>query len=336
MSERTFILVGGPDCGKTNFIARLWESIRSKTGTLVAPHPPQNVEFVEKALEFLLKGEFAPRSNRDVAESTHSFEISVRKAGDANAPLSDIVVPDVTGELWKKTLETYEIPKDWMQSLEGASGALLFVREGSKENEVALDWVTCGKFLTQRAKARAARNAKNDAAGNAENEVADAAAPASGDKEPSTPAETPGDDQAEIDQPGDDEGRPTKIPTQIALCEFLRFLEFGLKRTQGGPRPRVAVLVTAWDRLDKEKQVQGPMAYLRTQYPMFAGRLEDIETLEVKTFGVSVVSGDFSDPKFKVEFYEKGLKNAGYVVTDDKPDEFVPDLTLPVSWVMTS
>jgi hypothetical protein len=90
----------------------------------------------------------------------------------------------------------------------------------------------------------------------------------------------------------------------------------------------VAVLVTAWDRLDKEKRVQGPMAYLRTEFPMFAGRLEDIETLDVKTFGVSVVSGDFADPKFKEKVYEKGLKGAGYVVMDDKPDEFVP---LPVS-----
>jgi hypothetical protein len=352
MSKRSFILVGGPDCGKTNYIARLWESIRSKTGALVAPHPPQNIEFVEKALEFLLKGEFAPRSNRDVAESTHSFEVSVRKASDPNGPLSDIVVPDVTGELWKKTLETYEIPKDWMQSLEGASGALLFVREGSEENEVALDWVTCAKFLAQRAKARAARNTKNDAGDDAKNDAAGnanddgeaktgaasevAAAPAEESKEPSAPSETYGNDQAQVDQTVDDEGKPTKIPTQIALCEFLRFLDFGLKRTPGRPMPRVAVLVTAWDRLDKEKRVQGPMAYLRTQYPMFAGRLEDIETLEVKTFGVSVVSGDFSDPAFKAEFFEMGLKNAGYVVTSDKPAEFVSDLTLPVAWVMAS
>lgn len=324
MSERTFILVGGPDCGKTNYIARLWESIRSKTGALVAPHPPHNVEFVEKALEFLLKGEFAPRSNRDVAESTHSFEVSVREAGDVNGPLSDIVVPDVTGELWKKTLETYEIPKDWMLSLEGASGALLFVREGSEENEIALDWVICGKFLTQRAKARAARYAKNDAKN----------LPADGSREPLTPSEGLGTDQEQSSDPNNDEGKPTKIPTQIALCELLRFLEFGMKRTPSGARPRVAVLVTAWDRLDKEKRIQGPMAYLRTQYPMFAGRLRDIETLETKAFGVSVVSGDFADPVFKAEFYEKGLNDAGYVVTDDKPEEFVPDLTLPVSWVM--
>lgn len=337
MSERTFVLVGGPDCGKTNYIARLWESIRSKTGTLVAPRPPQNIEFIEKALEFLLKGEFAPRSNRDVAESTHSFEVTVRKAGDPNGPLSDIVVPDVTGELWKKTLETYEIPKDWMQSLQGASGALLFVREGSEENVVALDWVTCAKFLAQRAKARAARKVKS-VDGEAKTTPASelAVAPAEESKERSARSETHGDDQAQVDQLVDDEGKPTKIPTQVALCELLRFLDVGLKRTSGGAVPRVAVLVTAWDRLDKEKRVQGPMAYLRTQYPMFAGRLEDIETLEVKTFGVSVVSGDLSDPEFKAEFFEKGLKNAGYVVTSDKPTEFVRDLTLPLAWVMTS
>ncbi len=297
-----------------------------KTGALVAPYPPQNLEFVEKALEFLLKGEFAPRSNRDVAESTHSFEVSVRKASNPNGPLSDIVVPDVTGELWKKTLETYEIPKDWMLSLERASGALLFVREGSEENEVALDWITCGKFLTQRAKARAARNAKNDAT--------DSPADVSGESH--TLPGALGNDREQGSELDDDKSKPTRIPTQIALCELLRFLEFGMKRTQGQTRPRVAVLVTAWDRLDKEKRIQGPIAYLRSQYPMFAGRLRDIETLEVKAFGVSVVSGDFADPVFKAEFYEKGMRNVGYVVTDDKPDEFLPDLTLPVSWVMSS
>jgi hypothetical protein len=187
--------------------------------------------------------------------------------------------------------------------------------------------VTCGKFLAHRAKARAARNAKNHGAGDAR---------ADQSEKPAIPSVASGKTQEQSDQLDDDEGKQTKIPTQIALCELLRFLEFGMKSTPGGPRPRVAVLVTAWDRLDEEKRVQGPMAYLRVQYPMFAGRLEDIETLEVKAFGVSVVSGDFADPAFKAEFYEKGLKNSGYVVTDDKPGQFVPDLTLPVSWVMMS
>lgn len=311
MSGKTFILVGGPDCGKTNYIARLWEAIRSKTGTLVAPVTPKKIKFVEDALEHLLKGEFVPRSNTDVAELTGSFEISVRKSGDATGSVSDIIVPDVTGELWKKALETSEIPQEWLDSLESASGALLLVREGSKLNEVALDWVTCAPLLRRRAKLRARQ--------------AEEAAP-----EQITGAEEVSD---RLDT-SDNDGHAVKIPTQIALCEFLRFLEYGLKKGQDGSRPRVAVLVTAWDRLDPEKRVQGPMVYLRSQYPMFAGRLEDIETLEVKTFGVSVASGDLEDPEFKKKFYEKGLHEAGYIVIDENSREFLSDLTLPISWVM--
>jgi hypothetical protein len=67
---------------------------------------------------------------------------------------------------------------------------------------------------------------------------------------------------------------------------------------------------------------------------MFAGRLDDIATLDVKAFGVSVVSGDFEDPKFKKEFFKKKLKDSGYVVTDEEPSQLLPDLTLPLSWVM--
>lgn len=323
MSGRTFILVGGPDCGKTNYIARLWEAIRSKTGALVAPFPPKNIKFVEEALEHLLKGEFAPRSNPDVAESTRSFEVSVQMSGNTAGPLSDIVVPDVTGELWKKTLETFEIPREWLDSLESASGALLLVREGSNQNEVALDWVTCAPLLRRRAKLRA-RHANDASTVEAGGGAEQASVPPDGSERGS---------EGNNEESAGNDGQAVKIPTQIALCEFLRFLEYGLKK-QDGSRPRVAVLVTAWDRLDPQKRVQGPMTYLRTQFPMFAGRLEDIETLEVKAFGVSVASGDLEDPEFKAKFYEKGLNGAGYVVTDDKPDQFLSDLTLPVSWIM--
>jgi hypothetical protein len=330
MSEKTIILVGGPDSGKTNYLARVWESIRSKTGSLVAPQPPSDITFVEEALEHLLKGEFAPRSDPNVAESTHSFAIAVQKAGQTDGPIANIVVPDVTGELWKKALETYEIPRTWMDSLENASGALLFVREGSETNEAALDWVTCAALLKLQARADG-----SDA------EPAPSGEPAAADrgKEEGAPAvgDVSGGGDAAQEAAADTDAKDNhkaKIPTQVALCEFLRFLEFGLKREDGGVVPRVAVLVTAWDRLDKVRKVQGPLAYLRSEYPMLAGRLDDIATLDVKAFGVSVVSGDFADPEFKDEFFKGRLKDSGYVVTDDKPDEMLPGLTLPLSWIM--
>src|ERR1700682_5448932 len=135
MNENTIILVGGPDSGKTNYIARMWESIRSKAGALIAARPPSDITYVEEALEHLLKGEFAPRSDKNVAESRRSFTISLQKSGRRDAQPTTIVVPDVTGELWKKAIETYELPPAWMDSLQNASGALLFVRVGSDQNE---------------------------------------------------------------------------------------------------------------------------------------------------------------------------------------------------------
>lgn len=294
MSATEIILVGGPDSGKTNYLARVWESIRSKTGALIAARPPGEITYVEEALEHLLKGEFAPRSDKNVVQSTRTFSISVQRAGRSDLQTADIVVPDVTGELWKKAIESYELPQTWMASLQNASGALLFVRVGSDQNGLALDWVTCSALL----------------------------------KLP-LPA-----DAADADVLAPEKSGGARIPTQVALCELLRFLEFGLKRSQNGSRPRVSVVITAWDLLNADASAKGPRAYLESEYPMFAGRLDDIHTLDIRVFGVSVVSGDFVDPEFKAAFFNKNLRDSGYVVVDDNPGATIPDLTLPIEWVM--
>jgi Double-GTPase 1 len=147
MIPPTIVLVGGPDSGKTNYLARLWKSLRDGDGTLVAPDVPQDISYVEEALEHLLKGEFAPRSVKNVEESERDFSIPILRAVDPSAVPIEIVVPDVTGELWKNAVETCELPQKWMESLRGASGALLFLRVDSDQNVDPLDWVTCAELL---------------------------------------------------------------------------------------------------------------------------------------------------------------------------------------------
>jgi hypothetical protein len=285
MSEQTIVLVGGPDSGKTNYLARLWEALRAGDGALIAPIVPQDIKYVEEALEHLLKGEFAPRSDKNFETSTRSFSIPLVTASDRNAQPKAIVVPDVTGELWKKAVETSEVPQQWMDGLKAASGALLFVRVGSEQNVDPLDWVTCAALL----RIQGARD---------------------------------------IDQ-------ETRIPTQVTLCELLRFLETSLAAQSDGSLPRVSVVVTAWDRLDATTAARGPAAYISSEYPMFAGRLADTSKLSIKVFGVSVVSGDFTDDQFRERFFEKDLKDSGYVLVDSPAGaEMQSDLTLPVAWVL--
>jgi hypothetical protein len=287
MTGHSIMLIGGPDSGKTNFLARLWEALRAREGVLQAPAVPTEIKYVEDALAHLLQGHFAPRSDKTLEEG-ESFAVPVVASANPGGDRFQIVVPDVVGELWKRAVETCELPERWMNDLASASGALLFVRIGSDQNKEPLDWVTAAKLL-----------------------------------------------RMEGAQAKPDDGEKREIPTQVSLCELLRFMEHGLGTANGGTRPRVAVLITAWDRLDAERASAGPTAYLAVEYPLLAGRLKDISKFDVRVFGVSVVGGDFVDEVFKQRFFAQNLRSSGYVVEEIKGRvERKQDLTLPVAWVV--
>ena len=287
MTDHAILLIGGPDSGKSNFLARLWLALMSREGALVAPEAPSDIKYVEDALAHLLQGQFAPRSDKNYAESVQSFSVPVVTAKDVEAEPIQIVVPDVSGELWKTTVETCELPSQWMSNLRAAFGALLFVRIGSDQNIEPLDWVNTAKLLRM----------------------------------PALEAEA-----------GQSDTR--RIPTQVLLCELLRFLEHSLAADSDTVKPRVAILVTAWDRLDAQRAEKGPIAYLAEEYPLLAGRLADISKLNVSVFGVSIVGGDFIDAEFKQRFFDMDMKEAGYVVQEfDREVQKKPDLTIPIAWV---
>ena len=145
MSRESIILVGMPSTGKTNFLARLWEALRTKRGRLICPRPPDDIKYVEAALDHLLQGKFAPRSNDNINDGRSDVEFPIQLASrDAEAT---VVVPDITGELWKQAVKTLDIPARWLVDLEGSSGAILFVRIQSELNVDPLDWVTTRKLL---------------------------------------------------------------------------------------------------------------------------------------------------------------------------------------------
>ena len=149
--EQTIVLVGVPDTGKTNFIARQWKALCGLNGTLVCTNPPDQIKYIEDALGHLLLGSFAPRSNKNIGESRSDLKITVRNtvhnSVSTDSLSTDLIVPDVTGELWKMAVETLEMPPQWMEDLQRASGAMLFVRVLSDEVVMPLDWVTARDVL---------------------------------------------------------------------------------------------------------------------------------------------------------------------------------------------
>ena len=287
MAGGAVLFVGGPDSGKTNYLARLWEALREGSGRLYAEKAPNNIAYVEDALEHLLKGRFAPRTEATEEDSGRGLSIDVKRQGSDRGGEAQIVVPDASGELWSEAIQDYQLPRYWMDSLRSATGALLFVRVNSEQNVEPLDWVNARRLLRWNVE--------------------------KGEDEPQ------------------DEFR---VPTGVQLCELLRLMEFGLGIETDVRRPRVGVMITAWDILDHATACEGPGAYLNREYPLLAGRVADSSRLEVGVFGVSVVGGDLNDPSFRSRFLSENLNESGYVIVNHDGADEEADLTVPIAWVL--
>lgn len=278
---RSVILLGGPDSGKTNYVARLWPALDEGRGELTSAQQPDDISFVLEVAEHLLSGHFAPRSEH--TEARRDFRVEVARSNESAT--AAIVVPDISGELWRKAVSDCELPIEWMNDLKAADGALLFVRVGSDQDIRPLDWVTSRDLLGKL---------------------------------------------------GTEDDEPSLAPTQVMLCELVRFLEVSLASRADGERPRLSVVVAAWDRADEGLVRAGPKAYLENEYPLLAGKLRNLTALDVRVFGLSIVGGDLqNDDACREGVQEHGLDGRGWVAVEREGGwEKDGDVTLPIAWVV--
>lgn len=277
---RNLILVGGPDTGKTNFLARLVVQLRDGKGAVRATQLPDDMRYIEDALAYLMKGEFAPRSHNNAQELSGEIELNVIIGEDEAATIS---VPDVSGETWDDIARTAQISQTWLDRVQGAAGALLFVRVLSDLNVQPMDWVNAPKLFA-----------------------------------------FAGEEAEHIFQ----------LPTQVLLCEFLRLLEENLSYADGS-QPRVAVIVTAFDRLDPQTRALGPKAFLKKEFPLFFGKLQNTPEVTIGVFGSSVAGGELADAAYKAGYLENDLAESGYIVDDTgAAPKAVRDMSRPVAWVL--
>jgi hypothetical protein len=260
--NNSLIMIGQPDSGKSNYLGRTWEEIRAGDRALSLVDA-KDIEYLEELLSHLLHGSFAPRSDKNIELSRHDIALTVKRRNVDES--FELIVPDVTGELWKGAVANSDLPQEWMDSLEEAKGALLFLRVGSEENHQPLDWVTSRNLLRL------------------------------------------------LGSPGAE----VATPTQVVYSELLRFLQVKLGKRSAGARRKVAVVITAWDRLDPEYRLRPPIEYLKKEFPLLAGRIENISGLEVRLFGMSVVGGDLdNDEEFRSRFRNGDIKDFGYTVVE--------------------
>jgi hypothetical protein len=138
-----------------------------------------------------------------------------------------------------------------------------------------------------------------------------------------------GDQQAEGDLPDPSSTPkpwdPERAPTQVQLVELLQFIS---GRDYFRPPFRLAVIISAWDKLRQLKK--SPSDWLAHEFPLFHQFLSSNHKLfESEIYGVSAQGGDYSQrdaivdkiPSERIEVVGANIRNPH-------------DLTEPLQWLM--
>jgi hypothetical protein len=119
-----------------------------------------------------------------------------------------------------------------------------------------------------------------------------------------------------------------KLPTQVALVELLQFaFESAAKKL------RVAVVISAWDLVEKSLFTGSPDEYLTREMPLLRQFLEANDDLvEHTVFGVSAQGGDISVDAQKKALLE--LDDALKRIKVLHGTEASQDITKPIAWLL--
>jgi hypothetical protein len=136
------LFIGGPRSGKSNYLFRCWIAIERELGRLVKNGLPADLDYLSAGAADLLEGRFAPHTSRDVAV-TCRIPVAVH---DQSGSTGEIVIPDMSGELWLDLYEKREWPVTLDEMLADSTGFVLFVQANSPYEVPSVDWVTCERY----------------------------------------------------------------------------------------------------------------------------------------------------------------------------------------------
>jgi len=135
-----------------------------------------------------------------------------------------------------------------------------------------------------------------------------------------------------------DPASKVKTPTQVVITDWLQFLRKAFTdRLRGSYKPRVGILVAAWDLAPQDQKAAGPEAWVASNLPLLHQFIRsNDDAFDFTYFGVSITSGDLAaDKDFKAAYLEGDPRKAGEVVHSlSGVVETSSDITLPVAWAL--
>lgn len=206
----------------------------------------------------------------------------------------ELTVPDLSGEGFEQQLRDRKIGVEHHQNIQRATGLVLFVHARVKEGTR----LSYSRQLSAVLDGAPSQRAGTDSAG--------------------------GNTQKPAIEPWSIE----KLPTQVALVELLQFALESVVR-----KVRVAVVISAWDLVEKASFTGTPHEYLKRELPLLRQFLDsNDDRLEHTVFGVSAQGGDITveEQKNALLGFDDALKRIKVLHGSDSSQ----DITRPIAWLL--
>lgn len=308
MVDKQVMLIGGPEAGKTNFLARSWIKLSQKDGLLAADKLPDDCEYIQTAANDLLVGKFAKHTPTGVY-SLSTIPIHCSHEGTSTG---NLLIPDRYGEQWKSIHESRRWPHDFDSLISSDCGALVFFRICGPDHQPIMDPMRQSKLFGITKPVSEQRKGTR-----------------SNPKTASTETKTDG----KLKEPD------LKLPTEVLFIDWLQCLRQAYTALVSRAFiPRVGIVIAAWDLLGQDADSTFPDNYLTTNFSMLEQFIESTGGIdfEFALFGASVAGGELSNSSpYKKEYLAADPTHAGYVVHSlGGAWERTDDVTIPFAWSM--
>ena len=132
--------------------------------------------------------------------------------------------------------------------------------------------------------------------------------------------------------------KPVGPPTDVVLTDWLQFIRRAFTdRVSGSYRPRVGIVIAAWDGVPIDNIDGPPVDYLAENFPLLSQFMEtNDERFDFEVFGLSILGGDLkNDAEFRDAFVKGKPNEFGYVIHSLLGEQQrAQDVTIPVAWAL--
>jgi GTPase SAR1 family protein len=268
-SSEKILLFGLPASGKTSFLAALVHYVDADIDgkNLRQYQLSSNTTYISSIVQRWLKGKKQERTKITASNNTKTVA-DLYLENVTSADKSTLHIPDFYGETFANQFFDRNMEIEILEQIKSSNGLLLFISPDKIKEPILIEEVRVANIVADQI-----------------NEELESEVSAAGQDIPNVDSNTAEEILVQYDI--------EETPTQLVLIDLLE----AHREYIDSPILNLAVVISAWDIVQKDMATLKPMKWIEITLPMLYQYLvANSEQINFRIFGISAQGGDIEDP----------------------------------------